>query len=97
MAQAKNGILLIDEIDSGLHHTVMERMWKMILETAKKLNIQVFATTHSRDCVESLAEICKLDSNDDIALFRIEKEKNKAVAYDEGRIQAAAKHQMEVR
>ncbi|ARI79829.1 hypothetical protein C789_5087 [Microcystis aeruginosa FACHB-905 = DIANCHI905] len=50
-------ILLVDEIDSGLHFTVMTDMWKVVWEIAKKLNIQVFATTHSWDCWQSLGEL----------------------------------------
>ena len=57
MVNLENGILLIDEIDSGFHFTVMTDMWKFVWEIAKKLNIQVFATTHSRDCLQSLAEL----------------------------------------
>jgi AAA15 family ATPase/GTPase len=35
----------------------MSDMWKLIWETAKRLNVQVFATTHNSDCWRSLAEI----------------------------------------
>jgi predicted ATPase len=58
LSRAKDGVLLVDEIDTGLHYTVMADMWKLISETAKALNVQVFATTHSFDCVHSLAAIC---------------------------------------
>jgi AAA15 family ATPase/GTPase len=50
IVNAKNGVLLVDEIDTGLHYTVMSDMWKMIWKTAKRLNVQVFATTNSNDC-----------------------------------------------
>ncbi|HHC24806.1 MAG TPA: ATP-binding protein [Desulfobacterales bacterium] len=43
-------MLLIDEIDTGLHFTVMENMWRLITQTAKRLDVQVFATTHNSDC-----------------------------------------------
>ncbi|MCI5132154.1 MAG: hypothetical protein D3904_11695, partial [Candidatus Electrothrix sp. EH2] len=56
LVAAKNGTLLIDEIDTGLHHTVMSKMWKLICITAGKLNVQVFATTHSSDCWKTLAD-----------------------------------------
>lgn len=44
IVNAKNGVLLVDEIDTGLHFTVMSDMWKMLWETAKRLNVQIFAT-----------------------------------------------------
>ena len=53
----KGGILLVDEIDTGLHYSVMEDMWRMVSERATALDVQVFATTHSRDCYESLAAV----------------------------------------
>ena len=59
LAKAKGGVLLVDEIDTGLHYTVMERMWRMVCEQAATLSVQVFATTHSRDCYESLAAVVK--------------------------------------
>ena len=53
VTQCNNGVLLVDEIDTGLHFTVLADMWKLILATARELNVQVFATTHSYDCVQS--------------------------------------------
>ncbi len=52
LANVKDGFLLIDEADSGLHYTVHESLWKLIFQTAAELNVQVFATTHSWDCIE---------------------------------------------
>src|SRR6185295_1614327 len=54
---ARGGFLLVDEIDTGLHHSVMMDVWRLVAETAKKLDVQVFATTHSLDCVRSLAQL----------------------------------------
>ena len=59
LANSEGGVLLVDEIDTGLHFSVMEEMWRMINEQAGMLSVQVFATTHSRDCYESLAVIAK--------------------------------------
>jgi len=47
------GICFIDEIENGLHHTVLRRVWKGIAAAAERLDIQVFATTHSRECLEA--------------------------------------------
>ena len=51
LCNARNGILLIDEIENGLHYSVQPLVWKTIFQLAQKLDVQVFATTHSRDCV----------------------------------------------
>lgn len=57
LVSAENDMLLIDEIDLGLHHSVQPLMWEIVFQTAKKLNVQVFATTHSSDCVRSFSDV----------------------------------------
>jgi len=99
LVQSKDGFLLVDEIDTGLHYSVMSSIWKMIFETAKKHNIQVFATTHSLDCVNSLASICRegVDEGSEVTIQRLEPEHNRAVAYTEDEISIAARRHIEVR
>ena len=62
MVNAENGYLLIDEFENGLHYSVQEQLWKIIFQTAKILNVQVFATTHSNDCIRSFGNV--LNSGD---------------------------------
>lgn len=54
ISTCRDGILLIDEIDNGLHYTSLGYLWKAIIECAYKFNVQVFATTHN---IESLASL----------------------------------------
>lgn len=73
--ETKNGILLIDEIENGLHYTSHKLLWKLILEFSRKYNTQVFATTHSRETIESLVELVKeelyRDWEKDIRVIRL--------------------------
>jgi Predicted ATPases len=62
LVNCADGILLIDEFENGLHHTVQHKLWEVIFRMATKLNIQVFATTHSNDCIITFEELL----NDDI-------------------------------
>jgi AAA15 family ATPase/GTPase len=96
---AKGGVLLVDEIDTGLHFSTMSKMWKLIWETAKKLDVQVFATTHNSDCWTSLAMIAQEEENteDEISIQRIERDKQKAVAFTKREIVIAAERGIEVR
>jgi AAA15 family ATPase/GTPase len=96
---AKDGFLFVDEIDTGLHFTTMSDMWKMIWETAKRLNIQVFATTHNSDCWQSLAYIAKQEdaTEDGIRIHRIEKDKKKSIVFTEPQIVIASEREIEVR
>ncbi len=96
---AKDGYLFIDEIDTGLHFTTMSDMWKMIWQTSKKLNVQVFATTHNSDCWQSLADIAEQEDaiEDGIRIHRIEKGKERSVVFTEPQIVIAAERELEVR
>ena len=51
LVNARDGILLIDEFENGLHWSVQPKVWAMVFRLAERLNVQVFASTHSRDCV----------------------------------------------
>jgi predicted ATPase len=99
IAHCKDGILLIDEIDTGLHYKVMGNMWRLIFGAAKDLNVQVFATTHSSDCIRSLAELCysETDATEHVTLQRVERGQPRAVPYTESEIEAAAESNIEVR
>ncbi len=63
LVNADNGYLLIDEFENGLHHSVQEKLWEIIFYLSKKLNVQVFATTHSEDCIRGFEEV--LNENKD--------------------------------
>jgi AAA15 family ATPase/GTPase len=52
LVNARNGILLIDEFENGLHWSVQPKVWDIVFQLSERLNVQVFATTHSRDCIE---------------------------------------------
>jgi len=59
MANASGGILLIDEFENGLHWEVQEQLWKALFEAANQFGVQVFATTHSNDCIQAFVDAKK--------------------------------------
>lgn len=74
----------------------------MVLKTAEDLNVQVFATTHSLDCIRGLAQICRDDlaedgSEDRISMHRIERDKPESIHYRERQIVVAAERGIETR
>ena len=100
LVNAKDGVLMVDEIDTGLHFSVMEDMWRLILKVAEKNNVQVFTTTHSNDCWQSLASVTydySQYTKDNVSIQRIEKGKTKAVSFSEKEIIAAVNNDIEVR
>ncbi len=98
---AQDGIVLIDEIENGLHHLSQEILWDAIFESAKEFNVQIFAATHSMECVEafssSYSRIGK--NNDDIRLYRIERKGDdcRVVSYDHSVLEASLDSGWEVR
>jgi len=80
---AKGGFLLIDEFENGLHYSVQEKIWGLIFEMAEKLNFQVFATTHSWDCIESFTKVAIARKDVEGVLFRVGKSVRDS---DKGRI-----------
>lgn len=94
---ASGGILLVDEIDTGLHHTVLEDMWRFVFRAAEEFNVQLFATTHSQDCWKALARVVADDNREDVSLQRIERDAEEAVTYSPGEIAASADYPAEVR
>lgn len=61
MSLVRDGVILIDEIDNGLHYSSMPILWKAIIEAAKENNVQVFATTHNIDSLRALDDVLSLE------------------------------------
>jgi AAA domain, putative AbiEii toxin, Type IV TA system/AAA ATPase domain len=93
LSKAQSGVFLIDEIDTGLHFSVMEKMWRFVADAARELEIQVFATTHSLDCVRSLAALCSEDPGiaEDVSIQRIETDTEVSTTYTPSEILALAR------
>ena len=99
LAGSQNGFLVIDEAENGIHHSVHDDFWRMILRTAEENNVQVLATTHSFDCVRGFAKAAVESDASEGVLVRLEREAERirAVVYSEDELEAAARHRIEVR
>ncbi|MEQ8999749.1 MAG: AAA family ATPase [Coleofasciculus sp. B1-GNL1-01] len=96
----ENGVLLIDEIETGLYYEVQTDMWRFILEVANELNIQVFATTHSWDCICAFQEaVDEFDDPSVSKLFRLSRkgEDIRPVEYPADELSVAVRQSIEVR
>ncbi len=52
-ASSKNGVLLIDEFENAIHYTLLKRFANFIFELAELFNVQVFITSHSKECINA--------------------------------------------
>jgi len=75
LVNSKDGFLLIDEIDNGIHYSAQPDLWRLIFEGAKRMNVQVFATTHSWDCIEAFQQAATESGTDDGMLISLRKKK----------------------
>ena len=99
LANGRDGYLLIDEAENGIHHAVQRDFWRMVLTTARDNNVQVLATTHGWDCVRGFAQAAKELDTVEGALVRLERRAGRihAVEYAEDELAVAARDGIEVR
>jgi hypothetical protein len=94
-----DGIILIDEIENGLHHTVMAKVWEAIAQAARQSNTQIFATTHSWECVVAAHQALNASDVYDFLFhrFNLTNGEIKAVTYDQRKLNTAIATGLEVR
>jgi AAA15 family ATPase/GTPase len=96
----KDDIVFIDEIENGIHYTNYDKLWELILKVSKEQNVQVFATTHSKEMIKSYARVAKKLEDDDIRFIEIGKNKQnniRAIVMDNNRFFRELEAQNEVR
>lgn len=99
MPRTRRSELLVDEIDTGLHYSMLGPMWRAVIATARERDLQVFATTHSLDCVAALGRVYDEDPSvaDEVAVHRLDRGYARAARYTAEEISTAAQHHIEVR
>ncbi len=99
LAYSQGGFLVIDEAENGIHHSVQRDFWKMVMRTAIENSVQVFATTHSWDCVVGFAQAAEDSEKTDGVLVRLERDGDhmRAVEYSEEELRIADLQGIEVR
>jgi hypothetical protein len=99
IATVPDGMVLVDEIENGLHHLVMQKVWSSIATFARHYNVQIFATTHSRECFQAALEALGDDDENEFRLYRIEhfRDKLRTVRYDREMMDFALNFNVEVR
>ena len=98
LVNCDDGYLLIDEFENGLHYSIQEQLWTIIFDLSKILNIQVFATTHSNDCIKSFVSATNL-VNVDSKYIKLEYKngKYKHVEFTRQELITATKQDIEIR
>jgi AAA15 family ATPase/GTPase len=101
LVSAKKSMLLIDEFEAGLHHSVQEKLWERVFQYAKEWNIQVFVTTHSIDTVRAFHEVAERTDNTGVGkYFRLQRDQNgqiEVIGYNEEELSTALEFDLETR
>jgi hypothetical protein len=100
MVNAREGFLLVDEFENGLHYSVQEEVWRAVLSLASTLHVQVFATTHSWDCIQAFAFAANGSAEVDGMLHRIEnrgRDTLRVIEMSEADLAIVARQRIEVR
>ena len=99
LESARNGFLLLDEAENGIHHAIQRVFWKTVMLTARENNVQVIAATHSWDCVKGFALAASELGGARGLLYRIENDggEARAVPYSEEGLKVAVEQGTEMR
>lgn len=96
-----NGVVLIDELENGLHYSSQEIIWEAIIKFSLDYNVQIFTTTHSFELISAYCSALKKQNVDkeDCRLYRLEKigDEYKTIKYGYNEIEASLEKEWEVR
>ena len=67
------GIVLIDELENGIHSSILPQMWDILHRLATDSNTQLFMTTHSWECLRAAIPVIEKKESD-FCLIKIERE-----------------------
>ncbi len=92
-------VLLIDEIENGLHHSVLPVVWKGLIAAANELDVQIFATTHSAECIFAADQAARESEPYELCLIRLDRTDGdiKATVMDRNTLETARKFDWELR
>ncbi|HZU03966.1 MAG TPA: AAA family ATPase [Ktedonobacteraceae bacterium] len=100
IATSEKGIVLLDEIDAGLHHSILPIIWEEICKAAHTFHCQVIATTHSYECLQAAHDgVSEARMEQDFRYIRLDRIKATTIpkVYSLGMLGSALNRGWEVR
>lgn len=96
---AANGLMLIDEIENGIHYSKLTDLWRIILSSSEEHNTQVVATTHSRECMHAAHQVFSEARDYSFRYYRLDRvgEDIKVKTFDKELLDTAFGSSFEVR
>ena len=94
-------LLLIDEFENGIHHSLHAEVWRSLFRLAELHDLQIFATSHSYDCLRGFGEAIVSSNQNDGFVIRLEQvegeERTGAVIVDREGVPIVVRESIEVR
>jgi ABC-type transport system involved in cytochrome c biogenesis ATPase subunit len=99
LLRAEAKVFLVDEVETGLHYSVLLTIWKGLAAVARQEDVQIFATTHSREAILAAHRVFSAEPCYDFAYHRLERrgEAIEVVTYDQDRLAGADERNFEIR
>ncbi|CAM3622745.1 ATP-binding protein [Corallococcus sp. ZKHCc1 1396] len=98
LVSARDGLFLIDEVENGVHYAAQEQLWRFIFEAASQLGVQVFATTHSWDCIAAFQKAASFHPEDGVLISLAQVDGDiKAAVFNERDLEIITRESIEVR
>jgi predicted ATPase len=99
LAAEEVSLAAVDEIENGLHHSALGAVWKWLAAVSASRGIQVFATTHSEECVQAACRAFGELGDDGLKVIRLDRQEHETVAkvYDRDLVAAAERMDIEIR
>lgn len=100
MMHHPDSLLLIDEIETGIHYSAYRELWRTMADVAKQCNCQIIATTHSYECIVGAMDGLEQGGlSKEFCYFRLDREEDQTVAkrYSNTLLRAAIDRKLEVR
>ena len=97
--QAKDAIVLIDEVEYGFHHSLLRSVWESIRKFSNLNHVQVFATTHSNECIRAASDIFTKKPDFNFKLHRMSQEEKSSVikSFSINQLDIALQSELDVR
>lgn len=91
--------MFIDEVENGLHHLALEPLWRWLAIISRQRNLQVFATTHSEECIRAACRAFGGLQDEGLRVIRLDRLESgtRAVIYDRTMLETAVRTDTEIR
>jgi AAA15 family ATPase/GTPase len=72
ISQVERGIILIDELEDGLHYSILFDVAKLIIENLEhRRNLQIFISTHSSELIKTFLDAARSENFSDLCIINM--------------------------